>query len=400
MKQANNNEVDLLLRSLARQRDKSGSQNGSGFEDGREGISEHLDADELNSYAEGVVPAPARLRYQEHLADCESCRRIVIDLSQAAGAATRYEAPQPQGGSSFWEKIAVLFSPAVLKFAVPALVLTAVFGIGLFAVRQQRHNETVAMRTEADSQRAAIEPQSPGQAQTNAANPSASVNPESGSAKNDGFDSRQTAPEVTLQTEKSPTRGAPIDDATVAKSVAGKDAAGAGEGAGIITTQPYAAEPKADAPPPAPVTLGAAEKSADVAKERQGKREDQTQTQTRDEFRNQVDEEHGPSRARNNAQLPASQRNAGIMTQRGPNDADKKKASAVESRSISGRRFTRQDNIWIDNDYNPPRATTVINRGSDQFRALVADEPGIRAIADQLSGAVIVVWKNRAYRIQ
>ena len=88
------------------------------------------------------------------------------------------------------------------------------------------------------------------------------------------------------------------------------------------------------------------------------------------------------------------------MAGRGPSEADKKKASAFESRSISVRRFTRQDNVWIDTDYNPPRATTIINRGSDQFRALVADEPGIRAIADRLSGAVIVVWKNRAYRIQ
>src|ERR1044072_1102872 len=396
MKQANNNEVDLLLRSLARQRDKSGSQNGSGFEDGHEGLSEHLDADELNSYAEGVVPAPARLRYQEHLADCESCRRIVIDLSQAAGAATRYEVPQPQGGSSFWEKIAVLFSPVVLKFAVPALVLTAVFGIGLFAVRQQRQNDQVAMRTNVDSPRAGSEPQSPGQNQTNAVNPSASVSPLSSSGKPDAFDSRSTVPDLNLHVDKSPTRGASVDS-TVAKPILGKDAAAAGEGGGIITAQPYPAEPQADAPPPAP-SLGAAEKSAEVARDRLEKREDQDRS--RDEFRNQTDEEHGPSRARNNAQLPASQRNAGIITQRGPSDSEKKKAAAIESRSISGRRFTRADNVWVDADYNPPRATTIIKRGSDQFRALVADEPGIRAIADQLSGAVIVVWKNRAYRIQ
>ncbi|HEY0430910.1 MAG TPA: zf-HC2 domain-containing protein [Pyrinomonadaceae bacterium] len=397
MKQANNNEVDLLLRSLARQRDKSGSQNGSSFEDGREGLSEHLDADELNSYAEGVVPAPARLRYQEHLADCESCRRIVIDLSQAAGAAARYEVAQPQSGSGFWEKILVLFSPAVLKFAVPALVLTAVVGIGLFAVRQQQPNDMIAQQTNVASPPAGIEPQNPSQSQTNAVNPSASVTPLSGSSNPDAFDDgRTTAVDKNLQGEKSPTRGVPLDS-VVAKSTAGKDAAPAGDGAGagIITTQPYAAEPKADAPP-APITLGATEKSAEVAKEQ--KREDLDRS--RDEFRNQVDEEHGPSRSRNNAQLPASQRNAGIMTQRGPNAVDKKKAGAVESRSISGRRFTRADNVWIDTDYNPPQATTRIARGSDQFRALVADEPGIKAIADQLSGPVIVVWKSRAYRIQ
>src|SRR4030095_7929101 len=268
MKQANNNEVDLLLRSLGRQRDKSGSQNGSGFEDSREALSEHLDADELNSYAEGVVPAPARSRYQEHLADCESCRKIVIDLSQAAGAATRFEVPQSQGGSNFWEKLMVLLSPAVLRFAVPALVLTAVIGIGLFALRATGLYEHVALRPNADSPPAAIEPNS--QSPNQAANPSASGTPFSDSSNLEAFDKRETTLDKSLEGNKAPTRGGPVDS-TVAKSVLGKDTASAGEGAGILATQPYATEPKADAPPPAPVTLGAAEKSAELAKERQEK---------------------------------------------------------------------------------------------------------------------------------
>jgi hypothetical protein len=41
-----------------------------------------------------------------------------------------------------------------------------------------------------------------------------------------------------------------------------------------------------------------------------------------------------------------------------------------------------------------------VTRGSEQYRALVADEPGIKTIADQLGGEVIVVWKGRAYKIR
>jgi hypothetical protein len=41
-----------------------------------------------------------------------------------------------------------------------------------------------------------------------------------------------------------------------------------------------------------------------------------------------------------------------------------------------------------------------VRRGSEQFRALVADEPDMRRVAETLSGEVIVVAKNRAYRIQ
>ena len=39
-------------------------------------------------------------------------------------------------------------------------------------------------------------------------------------------------------------------------------------------------------------------------------------------------------------------------------------------------------------------------RGSEQFRALIADEPVIGTIAKQLDGEVIVVWKGHAYRIR
>jgi hypothetical protein len=67
---------------------------------------------------------------------------------------------------------------------------------------------------------------------------------------------------------------------------------------------------------------------------------------------------------------------------------------------VMGRRFRWDGDAWVDTAYESSRATTRVVRGSDQFRALVADEPGIRTIAEQLDGVVIVVWKGRAYRIQ
>ena len=146
MKQANNNEVELLLKSLARGRGESPLQ--SRATSGESVASEHLDADELNSYAEGVAPAPARARYIEHLADCEACRGIAVGLTQAAGAANRYDVREQQGGSSFWQKVTALFSQPILRYAVPALVLTAVIGIGLFALKQQRQTDLVAQRSE------------------------------------------------------------------------------------------------------------------------------------------------------------------------------------------------------------------------------------------------------------
>ena len=140
MKQTNHNEVDLLLRSLARGREAASRQSSQDAGDGEGLSSAHLDADELNSYAEGVAPAPARARYTEHLADCAVCRGIVVGLSQAAGVANRLEVPEQKGGASFWQKLGALLSPAVLRVAVSALVLIAVVGIGFLALRQKSNS--------------------------------------------------------------------------------------------------------------------------------------------------------------------------------------------------------------------------------------------------------------------
>jgi hypothetical protein len=73
---------------------------------------------------------------------------------------------------------------------------------------------------------------------------------------------------------------------------------------------------------------------------------------------------------------------------------------AGESRTVNGRHFQRRSGIWVDASYNSSAATTNFARGSEQYRALIADEPGIDAIVKQLSGEVILVWKGRAYRIR
>jgi hypothetical protein len=95
-----------------------------------------------------------------------------------------------------------------------------------------------------------------------------------------------------------------------------------------------------------------------------------------------------------------SQRGAGAGSGRGLSADKNKKNADVETRSVMGRHFTRAGDAWVDTAYEYSQATVRVARGSDQFRALVADEPAIRTIAAQLDGVVIVVWKNRAYRIQ
>src|SRR5258707_531068 len=67
-----------------------------------------------------------------------------------------------------------------------------------------------------------------------------------------------------------------------------------------------------------------------------------------------------------------------------------------QTRSAGGRKFTRQGNRWIDQKFKSTMSLTNISRGSDGFAAL---DNGLRSIAQQLGGEVIVVWKGKAYLI-
>ncbi|HEV7744213.1 MAG TPA: zf-HC2 domain-containing protein [Pyrinomonadaceae bacterium] len=389
MKQTNHNEVDLLLRSLARARETAAWQSSAEAGD-IEGISAaHLDADELNSYAEGVAPAAARARYIEHLADCAACRGIVVGLSQAAGVANRLEVPEQKGGASFWQKLGALLSPPVLRIAVSALVLIAVVGIGFVALRQKGGSEFVAQN----------EPKPAGlpTAQNNIkppVNPTPELQPKTGGelfsvTPSESPDKRQAAAGKTAGAEEAPP-------ATIAKAVP-KDAGSSVNGADAREVQPFAREPKAEVPS---TPMFDTEKSAGVAKEQPVKREDRSRDQD-EVLRNEGDDIHGPNRARNAPAPAATQRSGLTLGRGGPSSMEKsKKAAEAETRTVMGRQFTREGDAWVDVAYDSSRATVRLSRGSDQFRALVADEPGIRTIAEQLNGVVIVVWKGRAYRIQ
>jgi cytoskeletal protein RodZ len=404
MKQANNNEVDLLLRSLARRRGAPGLQSESSSGDGNPAGSAHLDADELNSYAEGVVPIPARARYTEHLADCDICRGMVISLRQAAGIAARSKAPEQKDGLGLWQKLAALFSPVVLRYAVPALVLTAVIGIGLLAMWQQRGRPEFLARNQPADESASTSQLKQTEA-TTSQSPSEAPATAQKSDSTAALDSHKE--ENILRDEKTrAAQGAGTGTGELAANApVAKGSGQAGETSKLELRPGYAPEPKAAAPPPA-ASLGEANESTRLAKEQPAKREDQERR--RMESRDAPTDEHGPNRSaapRPTGALLNNRQLDGLSAGSGPNIQSKKnkagdKAGDVETRTVSGRRFAREGNAWVDTAYDSSRTPIKVARGSEQFRALVADEPELRAIAEHLNGVVIVVWKNRVYRIQ
>src|ERR1043166_1417267 len=119
MKQESNNAIDLMLRKLGRSGSRVHQNAGNGA---AESEGSHLDADELNAYAENALPATTRARYTEHLADCLRCRQIVSQLSQATGLLVD-DSPTTVPVSGLKAFLLSLLSPIVLRYALPALGL-------------------------------------------------------------------------------------------------------------------------------------------------------------------------------------------------------------------------------------------------------------------------------------
>ena len=105
----------------------------------------------------------------------------------------------------------------------------------------------------------------------------------------------------------------------------------------------------------------------------------------------------GPSRNMDNNNVAMNNRNSneGLRTE-APRKSDGAPASeeAPQTRSVGGRKFARQGGRWVDQKFKSSMSLTNVSRGSDEFAAL---DSGLRSIAQQLGGEVIVVWKGKAY---
>ena len=66
------------------------------------------------------------------------------------------------------------------------------------------------------------------------------------------------------------------------------------------------------------------------------------------------------------------------------------------TRTAGGKTFENRDGAWYDSAYHG-QATTNVRRGTDAYKKL---DGGLRSVAESIGGTVVVVWKEKVYRIQ
>jgi hypothetical protein len=401
MKQESNNAIDLMLRKLGRSGSRLQQNAGNG---GAESGDAHLDADELSAYAENALPPTTRARYTEHLADCVRCRQIVSQLSQVAELVID-EAPKAAPSSGLKAFLASLFSPIVLRYAVPALGLLVVASIGFLALRSTGSME-LAQRREVNLQTPAAEAPADGGAGSSAA----SVNL-----------ATKSEPHNVAAPEVAKTAGAKVSEQEKPADEARRQENEQPHEKAATSTDQVAAAPPAGSPTET-VTVAAAAKPSAVADQKQTTSEaapNKIQAQaTQTGSAPSANDEPSTRRPAKEPAVDVFRMNEGSALKKGKRDSAAAKENAraddaeekrernladkdqTETISVAGRRFRKNGSVWIDVAYNSSQGTTNVTRGSEQYRALIADEPGIRTIAEQLKGEVIVVWKGHVYRIR
>lgn len=447
MKEGFDKEIDSLLRRHVR--GAAGARvAGDGPAAPRTDV--HLDADELGAFAEGALPAAARLAAVSHLADCDECRGVAVGLARVAVGAAEPEqkgevVPASAGMArpAAWRAWAsTLFAPRVLRFAAPVLALSLVAVVSFIALRTKDGGPLRAARNRSDQSEVVKERAGEGApATTTTANANAGLLAEPG----DNNTTRDPAAAGASPQASAGRGGHGTAEAPIVADVPRED----------TSTPPPPPAPAAVAAGPAEMTKAApapaAPEESEIAKAENRDKSDNNKeksaraaepveevavndlaTQQRGVARSRVNEVQMPDGGARSQKRSADNNASNVYGGVGsgaaaaPKESERERTApraetarrgrsivrpeqkagedeggrGAETRSAAGHRFRREGSAWVDVNYKPSMPSTGVRRGTEAFRALVADIPVVGRVAEQIGGEVVVVVSGRAYRIR
>ena len=404
----NDSEMDVLLRRYAKV--TAGTKS-----------TDHLEPDELNAFAEGTLPAAARAHYLSHLADCNDCRRIVTELVAASGRVEQVGAapPRPAVTESWGHRIGTFFAPARLRYAVFAVILVAVAGIG-FAIWRGSHGrptDLVAQSKQTADQNAHPVSQSQEPSVNGVVSPERS--PAVAKAVPQPTAASAVDQKLPVTSAVSPPPSKPADAFAQQKEIAPVSTARAAEPSANTAAPSYAPPPRVETERAdtrsreqqnldlihGPQRGESVEKSKSMDDRSRGTA-DFAKTRDEDGARTGSDQPGAKEESKNapTARKRSEPRTAGLLGQSAAGERQEEPKSdkaappeEADTRTVGGRKFKRQGNAWVDVKLKSSMSLKTISRGSEDFEKL---DSGLRSIAQQFGGPVVVVWKGKAYRIQ
>ena len=346
----------------------------------------HLDADSIAAFVENALPRAAKLLYTGHFADCDRCRKqlsFAMSMNSEAEqtAASVISASVIETVVPWYQK---LFKSQNLAIAMGALVLSFSALIGYLALQNSSRQADIAMSTNKVS--SVVEP-SPNSAasntvMTNTANVSAPVT-------NTARANTQSNSGIVMPV---PGTKPPADSTARTDATAGTGKGEGDNGFSLDGASTDAAKPVA--PPPPASTAGG---QPGVV------REESETTKLRDEDINRAERKIAEDRSMKNDSMSkvATKRangpsRASVNVQQESNLQNMTVLGSGATRQIGGKTFDNRSGVWYDLAYNG-QSTKTVRRGTSDYKNL---DGGLKNIAENLSGTVVVAWKQKAYRIQ
>jgi hypothetical protein len=327
----------------------------------------HLDADEISLFAEGLLPMNARSAAIEHFADCNNCRSILVDVvSFREEVAELPSRNLVEVKSGFAASIRKLFAFPQLGFAMGALTLLFLGLLGYVAIQNGKQSEDMAKAEAPSTKQLPTIANKPVSAAANA--PVAAANTAANSATNSAASAANSV--------QSPIESNSISRIPKAVNVEPKGP--------NIRTETDSAEKKIDDKGSAN-ELSKKSATSEPMKPVVSEIVPKPSAESKVDDNTYADEERTRSAPAQPKAKPSA--SAGITS-----DSTASKAS----RNVGGKSFKNTNGTWIDSSYRGGK-TIKVNRGTKSFDEL---ESGLKQIANSFSEPVIVQWKAKNYRIQ
>jgi len=340
----------------------------------------HLDADAISAFAENALPEKMRQSYVLHFADCERCRKIlsnVILLNSETEVVSEKEATKAAVVAEPTPWYRKLFAYPNLAYTMGALIL-AFSGLIAFVVLQN------------DSRNAEVSQISERQPTGKGMSSDGDAAPAETSFSNDFAN-------TTSNTASIANSSAALSTNSLINSVAVNS--NAAPGAKKSNVSPNA--PKEELRAANVSSLQNKESfSLDSASGEKLAEAERKRAENNDKEVTATTDATSPAPARKapptKSDHPTALARSSAVSESARDDAKKAKLANNETANVGGKTFKRANGIWIDAAYKG-QATTNITRGTSEYKKL---DSGLRSIAENLGGTVVIVWKEKAYRIQ